>query len=138
MGVRGGVIGTILACTAWVMIMAGIANDWLPVIVTVIVDVLLALVFMKLCLQRPTQRFPLLAVLLIIAVAHGLAVFWLRYDGWLESARFSLWRGEAKVTPEALLRQKEMLTITIVSMVVLLLTQFGLIYWLQRRAVRPR
>lgn len=124
-----GVAGTALGCSAWLLAMAGMAGDWLAFGLTLALDVVLVFVIGRICSRVGAKRFHLSALMLIILTAHCLAMYWWRFD---------LWRASSVVTPEELLREKKIVTFTVVAMVSLLLSQFGLFYWLQSRSRKNR
>lgn len=128
-GVWGGVIGTIIACSAWMITMASMAHDWMSTGVTVMVAAIAAYVFGQLCLRPGANRFALLAVAMVIMTAHCLALYWWRYE---------IWRPGAPVTPEAMFHEKKTLTFTLVGMVSILLVQFALFHFLHRRSKMNR
>jgi hypothetical protein len=128
-GIWTGVSGAALGCSAWVLAMAAMGHDWMAFALTLALDAVLVIVFAKLCLRHGSRRLLLLAALVVILTAHCVSIYWWRFD---------LWRNSALITPEALHREKLAVTFTITGMVVLLLLQIGVFYWLQSRAKRPR
>ncbi len=124
-----GLIGSAMGCSAWMLAMAGMGGDWLSFGVTLAFDVIMVLVFALLSLRRPTWRFPLLALFIVLITGHCLAMYWLRYE---------LWRGGGIITPAELVEEKEMLTMTVVALISILLAQFLVVYILQANSRRNR
>ncbi len=124
-----GLIGAAIGCSSWMLAMAGMGKDWMAFGLTAAVDIIMVYVFAKLSLRNPSWRFPLLAAFITIITAHSLGMYWWRYE---------LWRGGGVITPEKLLREKEIITLTIVAMVAIILAQFLLIYFLQANSRKNR
>jgi glucan phosphoethanolaminetransferase (alkaline phosphatase superfamily) len=124
-----GLAGSAMGCSAWMLAMAGMGGDWMAFGLTAALDVFMVFVFARLSLRHPTWRFPLLAAFIVFITAHCLAMYWWRYE---------MWRGAGEITPEELLREKEILTMTIVAMIIIVLAQFVVVYLLQANSRRNR
>lgn len=124
-----GLSGATLGCSAWMLAMAGMGGDWMAFSLTVTFNVLVVFVLGRLSLSRPTWRFPLLAGLIVLITGHCLAMYWWRYE---------LWRGGGVITSAEILREKEVLTMTIAAMVAIVLAQFVVVYVLQANSRKNR
>lgn len=123
-GIWGGIGGAVLGSTAWILAMAGLSGDWLSVILTLLLDVVITFLFVRLCFRHPRKRFLLLGLMLVILTIHCLVIYWWRLD---------LWRADLDISPVELLRQKKIVTFTICGMVAILLGQLIFMHWLQQR-----
>ena len=129
LGVWGGVIGTAIGCSTWLIALAGLGHDWMAVGITLFFDLVMVVIFGNLCMRYPRKRLLLLAGMLILIMAHCLSMYWWRFD---------IWRAGAQVDAAVLVKEKKMVTITVLSMVAILLFQFVLFYWLQGRSRKNR
>ena len=128
-GVWGGVAGSVIGSTAWLIAMAGLSGDWVAVAITLALDAVVLFLFARLCLRHPRSRFLLLGLMLVLLTAHCLAVYWWRLD---------LWRAELNMASDQLASQKKVVSITVSAMVAIVLAQLLVMHWLQNKGKRIR
>lgn len=128
-GVWGGVTGGTIGGTAWIAVMAALCNDWGITALTVLVDIVAIFIFARLCFRYPKKRFLILALLVVVLVAYGLAIYWLRLDDW---------RAGHIVTPEALLKQKQVVSLTAVAMISVIVAQLLFMQWITNKSANNR
>lgn len=129
MGLWGGVIGATIGCTAWIIAFTAMKADWVPLLLTLAIDVVVVIVAGRLVLRHPRNMVLIMAGVVALLCAHSVGVFWLRYD---------MWRAGVTLTPEQIFTEKRTVAFTVTSAVALLFMQFALIHWLQARGRKRR